>query len=103
VLITLKAGAHLGEMAMIDNAPRSATIRAKSERNLLVMRREECFWLIRSEPVIATTVELRAGALHPNPTARDQRSAAGARKELGEAEQFVIFIDRRGRCGVIAR
>ncbi|MGH9893503.1 MAG: hypothetical protein ACREA0_16250 [bacterium] len=48
-------------------------------------------------------VELRAGALHPNPTARDQRSAAGARKELGEAEQFVIFIDRRGRCGVIAR
>jgi CRP-like cAMP-binding protein len=65
VLITLKAGAHLGEMAMIDNAPRSATIRAKSEGNLLVMRREECFWLIRSEPVIATTVELRAGALHP--------------------------------------
>ena len=29
----------------------------------------------------------------PNQTARDQRSAAGARKELGEAEQFVIFID----------
>ena len=80
MLTTLKTGAHLGEMAMIDNAPRSATIRAKSEGNLLVMRREECFWLIRSEPVIRQ-----------------------ARKELGEAEQFVIFTDRRGRCGVIAR
>lgn len=95
MLTTLKAGAHLDEMAMIDNAPRSATIRAKSEGNLLVMRREECFCLIRSEPGDRhqAPVELRAGALHPDPTARDQRSAAGARKELGEAEQFVILID----------
>lgn len=50
----LKAGAHVGEMAMIDNAPRSASVRATQDATLLVMQRAEFFALIRSEPVIAT-------------------------------------------------
>lgn len=95
MLTTLKAGAHLGEMAMIDNAPRSATIGAKSEGNLLVMRREECFWLIRSEPVIATKLLWSFVQVLSTPTRLRETNEAlqGARKELGEAEQFVIFID----------
>lgn len=50
----LNAGVHLGEMALIDNAPRSATIRASSHVHLLAMRREEFFSLVRTEPVIAS-------------------------------------------------
>ncbi|MEO0813505.1 MAG: Stp1/IreP family PP2C-type Ser/Thr phosphatase, partial [Myxococcota bacterium] len=50
-IVELKAGAHLGEMALVDNAPRSATVLANTDVNLLVMRRDEFFSLIRAEPV----------------------------------------------------
>ncbi|HSI05208.1 MAG TPA: Stp1/IreP family PP2C-type Ser/Thr phosphatase, partial [Myxococcota bacterium] len=53
-ITSLKAGAHIGEMALIDNAMRSATIVANGDCNLLAMRRDEFFGVIRTEPVIAT-------------------------------------------------
>jgi CRP-like cAMP-binding protein len=92
-LTTLKAGAHLGEMAMIDNAPRSATIRAKSDVNLLVMRREEFFGVIRSEPVIATKLLWSFVQVLSTRLRETNEALQGARKELGESEQFEIFID----------
>jgi PPM family protein phosphatase len=94
VIVTLKAGAHIGEMALIDNAPRSATVRAKTEVNLLVMRREEFFSIIRSEPVIATKllwsfVQVLSGRL------RDTNEALqGARRELNQqSEELEVFLD----------
>ena len=53
-LTTLTSGAHIGEMAMVDNAPRSATVFTRRDTTLLVMRRDEFFGIIRGEPVIAT-------------------------------------------------
>ncbi|MDP7040733.1 MAG: Stp1/IreP family PP2C-type Ser/Thr phosphatase [Myxococcota bacterium] len=53
-LVTLKAGGHFGEMSMIDAAPRSATCQAKSDVNVLVIKRGEFFNIIRTEPVIAS-------------------------------------------------
>lgn len=94
ILTTLAAGVHLGEMAMIDNAPRSATVRAKTESNLLVMRREEFFTLIRSEPVIATKllwsfVQVLSGRLRET-----NEALQGARKELHESDDtFEILFD----------
>jgi len=82
VLANLKAGVHLGEMAMIDNEVRSASVKATKSANLLVMRRDEFFGLIRSEPVIATKllwsfVQVLSGRL------RDTNEALqGARKRL---------------------
>jgi PPM family protein phosphatase len=93
VLTTLKAGAHLGEMAMIDNAPRSATIRARTDGNLLVMRREEFFGLIRSEPVIATKLLWSFVQVLSTRLRETNEALQGARKELGASEQFEIFID----------
>ena len=92
-LTTLKAGVHLGEMAMIDNAPRSATVRARTDVNLLSMRRDEFFGLIRTEPVIASKllwafVKVLSGRL------RDTNEALqGARSEKGQSEEFEIFVD----------
>jgi CRP-like cAMP-binding protein len=90
----LKAGAHIGEMALIDNAPRSATVRAKVDVNLLVMRREEFFSIIRSEPVIATKllwsfVQVLSGRL------RDTNEALqGARRELHQqTDELEVFLD----------
>ncbi|OGQ90605.1 MAG: hypothetical protein A2289_06450 [Deltaproteobacteria bacterium RIFOXYA12_FULL_58_15] len=90
VIVNLNAGAHIGEMALIDNAPRSASVRAQSDVNLLVMRREEFFSIIRSEPVIATKllwsfVQVLSGRL------RDTNEAL-ARKELDD-DELEVFID----------
>ena len=95
VLATLKAGVHLGEMAMIDHATRSASVTAKTQVNLLVMRREEFFGVIRSEPIIATKllwsfVQVLSGRLRET-----NEALQGAKKELsaqGE-DTFEIFID----------
>jgi len=48
------AGRHVGEMALIDNRSRSATVTAKSECNLLVMDRTHFHEVIRKEPVLGT-------------------------------------------------
>ncbi|MEE8408088.1 MAG: Stp1/IreP family PP2C-type Ser/Thr phosphatase [Myxococcota bacterium] len=93
VIVSLKAGAHIGEMALIDNAPRSATVRAKSETNLLVMRREEFFSIIRSEPVIATKllwsfVQVLSGRLRET-----NEALKGARNELHSGEELDVFLD----------
>jgi CRP-like cAMP-binding protein len=94
VIVALKAGAHIGEMALIDNAPRSASVRAKADVNLLVMRREEFFSIIRSEPVIATKllwsfVQVLSGRL------RDTNEALqGARKELDQGDdELEVFVE----------
>ena len=82
VLASLTRGVNLGEMAMIDNAPRSASVRAKTNSHVLIMRREEFFGIIRGEPVIGTKllwslVQVLSGRL------RDTNAALeGARKEL---------------------
>ncbi len=94
VIVTLKAGAHIGEMALVDNAPRSATVRAKSDVNLLVMRREEFFSIIRSEPAVATKllwsfVQVLSGRL------RDTNEALqSTRRELTQqSEELEVFLD----------
>lgn len=94
VLAVLPAGTHFGEMAMIDNAPRSATVRAKVDCNLLVMRRSEFFGLIRAEPVIATKmlwsfVNVLSGRLR-----EANEALRGAREAVAlEAEEFEVFMD----------
>jgi hypothetical protein len=94
VIVALKAGAHIGEMTLIDNAPRSATIRASTDVNLLVMRREEFFSIIRSEPVIATKllwsfVQVLSGRLRET-----NEALQGARKELStDPEELEVFVD----------
>lgn len=49
----LESGAHFGEMALVDNAPRSATVTATTHCRTLVMTRKEFFTIIRQEPKTA--------------------------------------------------
>jgi PPM family protein phosphatase len=93
LLTTLRAGAHIGEMAMVDSAPRSATVRAKTDVNLLVMRREEFFGLIRSEPVVASKllwsfVQVLSGRLRET-----NEALQGARQELAQSNEFEVFVE----------
>lgn len=51
-----EAGAILGEMAMIDDAPRSATVVAQSDCTLLPIGRERFQFLIQQTPNFALHV-----------------------------------------------
>ncbi len=52
-LTELEAGSFFGEMALIDNAPRSADVFAKTEVKALTLTREDFHRLIRREPHLA--------------------------------------------------
>jgi serine/threonine protein phosphatase PrpC/CRP-like cAMP-binding protein len=47
-------GAHLGEMALVDRSPRSASAVAEEPSRALVLRRRDFYEIIRKEPVLAT-------------------------------------------------
>lgn len=53
VVATLEAGAHFGEMALIDAAPRSATVTALARSTLLYIDRENFFTLLRRDSLLA--------------------------------------------------
>ena len=53
VFVHLGPGQHLGEMALVDKAPRSASISADEPSKLLVIRRRDFFDIIRKDHAIA--------------------------------------------------
>ncbi len=55
-LATLHAGAFIGEMALLDGAPRSATCTAISQTECLVLTRWVFNTTLRSDPLIAVAM-----------------------------------------------
>ncbi|MBI2569303.1 MAG: cyclic nucleotide-binding domain-containing protein [Candidatus Schekmanbacteria bacterium] len=54
VLTTIGPGGHFGELALIDDAPRSAAVVAQEATTLLAIRRDDFLSLTRAESEIAT-------------------------------------------------
>lgn len=52
----LGPGRSVGEMSLIDGAPRSATVRAKNKLSLIVLKREDFQKMLTEEPAIANRV-----------------------------------------------
>ena len=50
----LERGAHLGEMALVDRSPRSASATAEEQTKMLLLRRREFYEVLRKEPALAT-------------------------------------------------
>ncbi|MCS6798603.1 MAG: Stp1/IreP family PP2C-type Ser/Thr phosphatase [Myxococcota bacterium] len=53
ILTRLAAGQHFGEMALVDKAPRSASVTADEPSQLLVIRRRDFFDVIRRDHTVA--------------------------------------------------
>jgi hypothetical protein len=49
----VQTGGHFGEMGLVDNAPRSATVRATEPTRAMVIPRSELMILMKREPVLA--------------------------------------------------
>lgn len=52
-LVVLGAGQHFGEMALVDKAPRSASITSKGSSKLMIMRRRDFFDIVRKDHDVA--------------------------------------------------
>ncbi len=52
-ITTFERGAHFGEMALVDRAPRSASATAETSAKLLTLRRDEFYQIIRTHPTLA--------------------------------------------------
>ncbi len=86
VLTHLGPGQHLGEMALIDKAPRSASVSADLPSKLLVIRRRDFFDIIRKDHAIAVKLLWSfMGVL----TERLRTTS----RELGEAREKVELED----------
>jgi CRP/FNR family transcriptional regulator, cyclic AMP receptor protein len=51
--VEIGAGAYFGEMALLDGAPRSATVVAKSETICLMLARKQFEKVLKDEPAVA--------------------------------------------------
>lgn len=85
-LATLERGGHFGEMALVSQAPRSATVRAASPTSLLVIGREEFFGLLESEPPLAIKVLLAFVSVLSGRLSETSQSASDWRRRFLEQE-----------------
>jgi CRP-like cAMP-binding protein len=56
IIATLTRGRSIGEMAVIDNFPRSATIRARTKATLLTLTRSGFDLILEQEPTIGVKI-----------------------------------------------
>ena len=69
--VRLKTGEFVGEMGLLDSAPRTATVTAVTDTQLLVLEEEDFHKLTRVYPEMRTAIEAVATARHtPRPLVR---------------------------------
>ncbi len=82
VISTLEQGAHVGEMALVRNQPRSATVRSKGASELMVIRRRDFFELLRNEHALAVKLLWQFLTVVADRLAETSRELGQAREEL---------------------
>lgn len=82
VIATLEQGAHVGEMALVRNQPRSATVKSKGASELMVIRRTDFFELLRNEHALAVKLLWQFLTVVADRLAETSRELGQAREEL---------------------
>lgn len=85
VINTLKKGDYFGEISLIDNQPRSATIKATSEMEVLVLNKLNFLNLLDKEPQVfvkmlwlfaqTLSMRMRKANLNPTETTKDKKES----------------------------
>ncbi len=82
VIATLSPGAHVGEMALVRNQPRSATVVSDGPSELMVIRRREFFELLRNEQGLAVKLLWQFLGVLADRLAETSKELGQAREEL---------------------
>jgi serine/threonine protein phosphatase PrpC len=91
-IVDLHPGVHFGEMALVDQSPRSATITAKEPTRLLVVQRRSFYTLIRKEPVLAVKLLWSFVQVLSRRLRETNEQLSGARSAL-ETSKDVPFLE----------
>jgi PPM family protein phosphatase len=97
LVASLKPGAHFGEMALIRNQPRSATARAASDAELMVIRRKDFFEILRTEQELAVKLLWSFTGVLADRLDETTRDLGRAREELGVDVTCELFDDDEER------
>lgn len=89
----LKSGGHFGEMGLIDNAPRSATVRATEPTRVMVVGRSDLINLMRREPVLAVKLLWSFVQVLSDRLRATNTELSEARQELAIAQAVQPFME----------
>lgn len=89
----LKAGGHFGEMGLIDNAPRSATVRAVEPTRVMIIGRPDMMNLMRKEPVLAVKLLWSFVQVISDRLRATNAELSEARQELAIAQAVQPFME----------
>ena len=98
ILVVLDAGEGFGEFALLDDQPRSATIEATENTDVLVLRKDDFRRLLRQMPDIAIGL-LRVLTKRLRDT--DQLVQDAAFLDVGDrlAKKLLVLMDSHGKAG----
>jgi serine/threonine protein phosphatase PrpC len=89
----LRAGGHFGEMGLIDNEPRSATVRATEPTRVMVVSRNDLMALMKKEPVLAVKLLWSFVQVLSDRLRAANSNLSEARQELAIANAVAPFIE----------
>jgi NTE family protein len=96
VMVVLGRGAVIGELALLTGAPRSASVRARRDTELLELPRGEFERLVRDEPAFAVRLTQELGrqlqASRPRESSHDAKASTIAVVPLGAGAPFEEIV-----------
>lgn len=89
----LRAGGHFGEMGLIDNAPRSATVRATEPTRVMVISRSDLMNLMKRESILAVKMLWSFVQVLSDRLRATNSELSEARQELAVAQAIQPFAE----------
>lgn len=89
----LRAGGHFGEMGLIDNAPRSATVRATEPTRVMVISRPDLMNLMKRESILAVKMLWSFVQVLSDRLRATNAELSEARQELAVAQAIQPFVE----------
>ncbi|HZH03337.1 MAG TPA: cyclic nucleotide-binding domain-containing protein, partial [Myxococcaceae bacterium] len=89
----LKAGGHFGEMGLIDNAPRSATVRTLEATRVMVIARADLMNLMKRESILAVKMLWSFVQVLSDRLRATNSELSDARQELAVAQAIQPFAE----------